>query len=219
MRRTLTIVLGVMVALVFVMGSPLAIAQPTEAPTDLDVEPGEQLAGAISVTDAEIDGEIEERAFGLAIANAATEDEKAEIIAEKVNNVSDRVDDLDERLADLEDKREAGEISQGQYAAEVAQIEAERATVERQAAQVVNASADLPEEMLSEHGVNVTAIHTIQENASELTGPEIAEIAKSIAGDNVGQSIGGDPLPVEPGPPDDDEDDGDNSTPGTGQSP
>lgn len=192
----------------------VAVAQDTgEQEAQTDIEPGERLSGIVGVTDAELDGEIAERGFGISVAQAATEDAQAAIVAERLADIEQRLADLAERKAALDEALEAGEISQGKYMADVAKVEVERMTAERLAEQSGAVAAELPADVLEANGINVEAIEELRQNASALTGPEVADIARTIAGPNVGERLpdaAGDRIPVDPGQPGDG--DGDEQT-------
>lgn len=210
MKRTTMLVLVVAVAMV--LSAPMAAA--TGAFTDdndtddEEITAGERLNGAIGAQQAEIDGDLQERSYGIAVANAATDEEAADVVAERFDAIDQRLDDLDERLAELEATREAGEISHGQYAAQVAGIEAERGSLERQADQVNQTAGELPAGLLEERGINAEAIKTLKDRANELGGENVSTVAQSIAGPDVGQGVAGDQRPGDAGPPSDDDDRG-----------
>lgn len=215
MNRTLALLVALIVAVGMVgMAVPMAVADEADDANDAaEVEPGEQLAGVLGVQDAELEGELDDRTFGIQVANAATEDEAADVVADRLDDVEADLEDLEDRHADLEDAREAGEISEGQYQAETAEIAAEKGNLERAANDSGAVAAELPEDVLAEHGIDVEAIETLQTEASELGGEQVSEIAQSIAGDHVGQSMAEDPedrIPDHPGtdgPPADEESD------------
>lgn len=187
MKRT-----SLLVALIVVLGMVVvpavgAVEQQTESETaDAEVTPGERLSGVIGVQGAEIDGEVERNAFTIALDRADDNATKAGHIAEKLNQTEQRLAALDERNAELREQRERGEITEGQYRAQTATLATEVNTVERQLEQSNATAAGLPAETLEENGVNVTAIHTLMNDASELSGGEVSEIARSIAGDRSG---------------------------------
>ncbi len=187
MKRT-----SLLVALLVVLGMVVvpavgAIEGQTESEEPNDaVGPGERLSGVVGVQSAEIDGEIERNAFTIALENADDNATRASHIAEKLNDTEQRLAALDERKAELREQRESGEITEGQYRARTAKLATEVDTVERQLNQSNATAAELPAETLEENGVNVTAIHTQMNNASELRGGEVSEIARSIAGDRSG---------------------------------
>ncbi len=155
-----------------------------------EIAPGERLGAVIGVQNAELEGEIGERAFGIAIANASTDEERADIIAARLNETENRLDELEQRKATLEEKRANGEITHGKYRAEVAKLATEIPVTKRAANASAAHASELPEELLADRGINVTAIQTLAERADEMSGPEVAEIARSIAGDRVGDRVG-----------------------------
>lgn len=156
------------------------------------IPPGARLSGAVGTHGAEIDSEVESRAFGLKVAKAETDDAKAEAVAEQFNQSERRADELDERLEELKQARENGSISRGQYAARVATMQAELHSVQRMADETARVSETLPRDKLEANGVNVTAIETLRRNAANRSGPEVAAIAQDIAGPPVRQQ----PTPV-----------------------
>lgn len=188
-----------------------------------DVEPGAQLSAVVGVQEAEIDGDIESRAFGHAVANASSNESKADVVADQVERNEERLAELEERKVELTEQREAGNISESKYEAEMAKIAAETATIQQTTNQSANASEDLPAELLEERGVNASAIETLQDRASELSGGEVSEMAKRIAGERTGQA-GGAPDDVgergdagdREGTEDDEDTSGDGAGDGTG---
>lgn len=208
MRETATLV-TVLVLVAALVTAPVAAAAPagfgatfqttetdtaTETPdadNNSSVSPGEKLSGVVGVQEAEFDGEMAERTYGVKIARAKSNESKAEIVNETLADIEQRLENLEERKQELEDARENGSMSEGEYRAKMAAIAANVSTTKR----LANASADtaesLPADLLREKGINVTAIQTLKERAQNLTGPEVAAIAKSIAGSDVGQSMAG----------------------------
>lgn len=171
--------------------------------TNGSLSPGERLAGVVSVQQAELDGELAERSFGLQLAAASDNATRAGVLATQFNDTEQRLAALGERLEGLTDRREAGEIGPARYAAEAARIEAERRSLQRLANYTARAAAELPADVREQRGVNVTAIRALSQRASELGGQAVSEIARSIAGPRTGQSIaeqrGGGPPPGVPG--------------------
>lgn len=228
-RTTITIAVALLVALAAIplgMGGVLASdhGQADEDDTE-SVAPGERLSGVVGVQDAELQGELSDRTYGIKLANAESPEERADVVDEQFDDVEDRLADLEQRLDDLEDAREDGEISEGQYRAEVATIAAEKATAERTAESAQATAGELPDEVLEDREIDLESIDELRERADELGGEAVAEIAQSIAGDAVGQSLAPDREPGAtidaPGPdradgPADDEDDSDAESPDDG---
>lgn len=201
MNRTAAITLALVTLVAAVGVGPAAALGAGDAGTatavdagnetnESDVEPGAQLSAVVGVQEAEVDGDIESRAFGHAVANAASNESKADVVADQVKRNEERLDDLEERKAELQEQHEAGNISEGKYKAGMAKIAAETATIQRTTNQSANASEEFPAELLEERGVNASAIRTLSDRASELSGGEVSEIAKRIAGERTGQAGG-----------------------------
>ena len=139
-----------------------------------DVEPGEQLAGVVGVQGAELDGEVTDRAVGIAVAKAATnESAQADLVADRLGDVEERLDAIESRQAELEAARSDGEISEGQYRAQMARQNAEAAGTDRLIGHLNATASDLPAEALSDRGVDVAAIHNASDRAATAieTGP------------------------------------------------
>jgi hypothetical protein len=68
----------------------------------------------------------------------------------------------------------------------MAKLSAETETQRQQLNQSNATAAELPEETLEANGVNATAIRTLMHDANEIRGGDVAEIARSIAGDRRG---------------------------------
>jgi len=208
MNRTTAITLTAILAVAMV-AVPIAAAGVVSSGTVQDdpgadggtesIKPGEQFSAAIGVQNAEIDGAVSERAFGVRIATAETNETKAGVVDEQFRESQTRLEELEARLERLNESREAGDISEGRYRAEVAKTAAEMRTIERQAAIAESTAAELPAGALDAAGVDVESIRTLRDRAGDLGGPETASIARSIGGDDVGQSIGEDRAPR--GPP------------------
>lgn len=162
-----------------------------------NVTPGGQLMGVIGVQQSELDGEMEERTFGLKVASAASNESEAAVVAEQFEALQERLENLSERKQELREAHQNGSISDAEYSAEMAKLAAETKTVERLANATENESEGLPESLLEEKGINVTAIQTLKSDAENLTGPEVAAIAHSIAGPNVGTDIADEHRPDE----------------------
>lgn len=186
-----TVVVAVLV--LAAMSVPVIVLASSHDDGQPGVAPGERLMGSVGVQQAELSAEVEERAFGLHLTNVLLDGDEAAtaaLIAENVEEQSNRLAELEQRLATLEEQHEAGEVSTGQYRAEVAKLEVERHSIVRTLNASVDVADGLPVELLEEHGVNTAAILELQENASDLGGENVREIARSIAGNSVGAQTG-----------------------------
>ena len=152
--------------------------------------PGAQLAGALAVQGTEVESEVSSRAFGQRVAAAASNGSRAAIVAGEVNDSRERLADLRSRLEELEAAREAGNISEGRYRAETARIAAEIGSVERRLEQSNETAASLPADVRAANGINTSSIQRLRTEARNLSGPEVAAIARSIGGQGSGRGLG-----------------------------
>ena len=182
---------GPIVALLVVVGTlvvPAAgVVAQDESRSNDEVAPGERLSGVVGVQAAELEGEIETRAYEAEIEAAESDDERAERVAERTEQLDERLADLREERAELLEERREGELTEGEYRAEIAALEAETDTVQAQLNETNETAAGLPEETLAANGVNATAIRTLGQEADNLSGAEVSALARSIAGNETGE--------------------------------
>lgn len=179
-------------------------AQDTESPdrsTDgnATVQPGERLSGVVSVQQAEIEGEVDERTFGVKVARANSNTSKAAVVAEQLASVDRRIAELEERKQHLKEALANGTIGEGEYRAKMAAVAVEIRTTMRLANASERTARGLPATVLAEKGIEVSAIRTLQDRAGNLSGPVVAAIAQSIAGKDVGRSMAGVQMPAAAG--------------------
>ncbi|MFB6093262.1 MAG: hypothetical protein ABEK02_09655 [Haloquadratum sp.] len=202
MRRKSTLVVAALLVVSAVAVVPAATAaQETTTTADGSTETetnetdanaslalGARLDAIVGIQQTELESEVEGRAFGLAIAAAANESEKASVVAARYGDLDQRLNELRQRKQELRRARQNGSLSEAQFRAEMAELHARVQSVQQIANRTENVSRGLPEEVLESKGINVTAIQRLKNNASELTGPEVADIARSIAGPSTGLS-------------------------------
>lgn len=200
MNRNALVALLVAVAMITIPVGALAadgvssdsVSQVSEnASENATVAPGHMMSGIVDVGEAEIEGEIEMRTFGIKVAQAKSDNATADVVKAELDTVEERLNELEERKQALDRARENGSVSEGEYRARITGLAAETENVKRLANASANVSEGLPADLLEAKGINASAIQTLQDRAGELSGPEIAEIARSIAGEKVGDRPGG----------------------------
>ncbi|WP_336136384.1 DUF7096 domain-containing protein [Natronomonas amylolytica] len=186
MKRTLPLLLAaLLVGSVFVAVPLDATAQRNGTET----LPGERFAGVVGTQEAELDGELETRAFGIAVANADSDTERAELVADRLDRNDDRLAEIEARQQTLREQRDAGNISEGTYRAKVAIAVAETSAANRTTNAAAGVAAGLPESVRSDHRIDDERLRGLRADAAELTGPDVADIARDIAGPNVGAPV------------------------------
>jgi len=204
MRRATLLAVAVVAALVAVpiagaaaAGGPVAQTDNATNGTDANAtSPGERLSGVVGVQGAELEGEVETRSFGLRVARAASDDARAAVVRDQLGEVREGVETVQQRKAALQEARANGSMSEGEYRARVSELAVRGGTVAELANRTSETAGSLPTAVLEANGVNATAIQRLQQAAGSLTGPEVAAIARSIAGPSVGR-----PAEVPRGPP------------------
>jgi len=151
------------------------------------VAPGAQFAGVVGVQGAELDGDVQSRTYGLRVAQANTDAAKAAVVAEQLSDSRQRLAAIEQRKRSLDRARANGSMSEGEYRAKVARLHAETRTVERLVGQTNETAGRLPAAALERKDIDPAAIRTLAQRANELSGPEVAAIARGIAGPGVGE--------------------------------
>lgn len=154
------------------------------------VAPGQRLSGVVAVGQTELETDVDARAFNLSVARAATDEARADVVQERFRTIEERFTRLQERKRTLDQARENGSMSEGAYRARVTELAAGLEGTERLANATERAAGDLPAAVLEEKGIDVEAMRTLREQANELGGREVADIARDIAGPSVGKAPG-----------------------------
>ena len=157
-----------------------------------DISPGERLSGVIGVQNAEVGGEVESRAFEVGLDRAETPEERADLVAQRLDRGEQRLAEIEQRQRELRERRDAGELSQGAYAARMAETAARADTVWRDANRSAVVAEEIPEAVRAERDLDDERLGSLRERASELSGPEVAAIARGVAGTDVGGPIAAD---------------------------
>lgn len=203
----------------------IAAPQLADEPGPNATAPGAMLAGVVDVQEAEVGGELAERSFGLRIARAESNSSRASVVAGEVGDLRERLTTLEQRRDRLEAAHENGSISEARYRAETAALVAQSRVLERQLGRTSTVAVALPAEALAERQIDVDEVERLRTGARNLSGPEVAAIARGVAGPTVGSELSsrgegeaGPPvdLPESVGGPGDNEreDDGDAPTDG-----
>lgn len=169
------------------------------------VLPGERLSGVVGVQGAEVEGSVESRAFGQSVAAAASNESKAAVVAERVDRLETRLSELQDRREQLRQARDNGSISDGAYQARMASLAARIEGVHEQLNHSQAVTTTLPAQARQAAGVDAGRIDTLRSQARNLSGGEVAAIARSVAGPGVGRGVpagqgGGPPAGIPGGP-------------------
>ena len=187
------VVLAGIAGVVGAVGTGVADGADQVAANDSGVAPGERMAGVVGAERASVESEVAVRAFDRRVAAADSSRAKARVVVGQLDDLHERLDELDAARAELERARENGTLSRGEYRARLARLYAEERALRRLANRTEHTARGLPAETLREQGVNVTAIEHLRADARNLTGPEVAAVARNVAGRSVGRPVGAGP--------------------------
>ncbi|WP_312911183.1 hypothetical protein [Natronosalvus caseinilyticus] len=202
MTATRTVVCLVAVAVVGLLVAPAVAAtggfgsftsQSESTTAENSSTMGEEVSTFMQTSSVSTTHAVDDGMFEAAFQDAS-EERRAELIAERTEKHNSTIADLKEEYRALQEQKD--DLHPGEYNVRMARLTVELASVDD--------SINRTEQRAADAGVNTTAIQTLRANASELAGPEVAERAKQIAG-------------IDPprGPPD--HAGGQNGSPGNGQ--
>lgn len=182
-RATVGLILLVGVFLtVAVLGiAPGAAAQESNA-TDGNVTFGAQVSAFMQSTAADANGTVDRGMWRQSVENTSSPDEA---VSDRVSRLERRVDELEARNADLAATANESGVAGVVYTARASAVRAELSNL--------RASVDQTAETASNHGVDDERLADLQERAGSVSGPEVAEAARTLT----------DGSDSEPGPPTD----------------
>jgi hypothetical protein len=174
MRRTVTIL--VCIGAVLALGTVGAQDDGVEANrTGSGLALGEEISVIISAQGAGVRDTVERGAFEIEFERRGVA-----AVDERVRELEERLERVRERKEEIRSERDRGNISERRYRAKMTQLSLDSESVNRSADMVLEKATGL--ERAGEQGVNVENIRRLKANASNLTGREVSEIARGIAG-------------------------------------
>lgn len=132
------------------------------------------MGGAFSTftqsTAADADGEVDNGMWGAAFNGSGDNETRTRLVDGRTNALEARLEALQEQRQRLQERRD--EMNPVAYRAQLASLTSRLAALGSALNQTEGAAREV--------GVNTTRLDHIRQNASELTGPEIAEMAREL---------------------------------------
>lgn len=131
--------------------------------------PGARLAGEIGVRDAELEGDVESRAFEIRVERADSAEARAQIVSDRVAESREKLETLERRRSTIRAALENGSMSRDEYRARRAMIAARAQTqlsILVRAEEIVDG---LPTLVLQDVGIDLTTIRSLQSRARALS--------------------------------------------------
>lgn len=175
MKARFTAVLAVLT--VGLLAAPAAAQSVTDenATADVELSFGQQISIMVTAQQAEVENTVENAAFELAFS-----ENKTEALNERAHELAQEMQEKQRSLDELEAQHSNGELTDQEYAAKKMKVQAGAEPVNESANNLLEKAEGLSQ--AEKHGVNVDNIRLLANNASEMTGPEVAEVARGIAG-------------------------------------
>lgn len=186
--RQVTVVSLLVIAGIFALAVP-AVGVPVEMIDDStqenETESGEglgtQLSSFAQSSAADARSEAESGMWEASVNTSANPEAD---IHSRADDLEARLSDLEQRSAHLQANRE--NLSAAEYNARSVGVRSEIANL--------RSAVDRANKTATAHGVNATKLDTLRTNAANMTGPEVAEIAR-----NISDAPRGPPEHVDPG--------------------
>ena len=184
-KHTTLLVFLVLVGGALVVASGPALSQPGTPPTsepaanNSTVAPGAQVASGVSVEGIVLRSDLQQRTLDVKLARAASDKERAAIVARIIQRLNGRLDTLETRYQQLQDGWQAGTISDAAYYVKNAKVVVEATTIQRMLGQLRTAATELPATQFGAQYTNTTTIGQLDKRAGVLTNSEISATSTS----------------------------------------
>lgn len=189
MKRT-AVVAGLLAALlavaVLAVGGASAATQTNDT-GDRNASLGAEISSFMQASSAEAEGEVDDGMFDAALNRTDDPEKRRALVETRQKRLQQRQERLAQRRAEISD----GDAPGVKAIALATHVEVGADSLER--------SANETDAVAREVGVNTTVLDEIRRNASQLRGPEVAALARNVAGN----PPAGHAQPGEGGPPGD----------------
>ncbi|MFW5924055.1 MAG: DUF7096 domain-containing protein [archaeon] len=164
--------------------------ETTANDSDASVAAGAKMAGIIGAQKAEHESTVQSGAFEKAIERAGSNESRAAIVANSTERTQDRLQELENESERLEAQYENETLPESAYYAKLTVLTARTSALERQANQTSTRARTLPAPALEARGISASEVQAVEKRAKNVTNPRAADVAKRVAGPEVGQPTG-----------------------------
>ena len=189
-RATTAVLLAALVALAGVPASAAAVSAGSTVQADgnetVNVTTGQQLSTVLAVTSDDVQSEVSEAAFEAEYEDAS-EEERAETIADRAKTLRDRAESIAEDYEAATEAYEDGELTKSEYAQRVATLNA-RADNLRTAYENLRERADGVSALeLRAAGFNTTATQAAVSDLDSVSGAGASALLQRFIGQSQGE--------------------------------
>jgi hypothetical protein len=183
-----------LVAVVVLAGVGVAVTllASSSGPDTEGAVPGERLTGAVSAQATELDGELQRRTVAARLDAAGGNASRAAVVADAATRIEVRLGTVAAALEAARTAHENGTLSDSAYRNRVTRLVAESELLEARANYLAAVAADLPATVQAEYDVAPARLRSLADRAAALGTAEQHRLARSLAGDDIGERLGED---------------------------
>lgn len=145
-------------------------AQNDNASTSL----GGDISSFMQSSAAEIDGAVETGMWSAEFNATNDRSRQQRLVERRTDDLRTELNDLQERKEELINERDAGNVSEAAYKAQIGQLLGR--------INALKSAINATEPRARQAGTNVDALEMLEDDAQNLTGPEIAAVARNTTG-------------------------------------
>ncbi|MFB6228465.1 MAG: hypothetical protein ABEH88_07870 [Halobacteriales archaeon] len=154
--------------------------------SSVNVTIGPQLSTIVSVSSDEVQTGFENTVFDISFENAS-EEGKAEAIADRADELRDRAESIREDYDEATEAVEDGELTKSEYARQLAVLNARATNLLNSYEQLSQRAVNVSAVELGAAGVNQTALNQSVENLSSVTGVGARALLEQFTGESEGE--------------------------------
>jgi hypothetical protein len=169
---------------------PLGNAGPTAAANDTtnNSSLGADISSFMQSSTAEVDGAVETGMWTAAFDTTENQSVRAQLLDRRTSELRTELTDLQQRKRELIAEREAGNITEVAYKAKVSRLVGE--------INALQSAIDTTSTRAEQTNASVESLDALRTESENLTGPEIASVARNTTGVGVDNGQGGPPADV-----------------------
>lgn len=174
------------VAATLVVVAPVSAQESTDAnetvenETEIPDEPalGHSISAMMSVNSEEVESAFDQYKADRAFERANSSEERAEIANELANESNEEIAEAREEAKEIRAEYENGEMSEAEYRSKQAEL---NASVEGEVELMNKTASEVEDDPNASAAVDWGLIGQLQENASNMTGEQVSQIARNIS--------------------------------------
>ncbi|MCT9097742.1 hypothetical protein [Haloarchaeobius sp. HME9146] len=154
---------------------------PDNNTTDGNSSMGAQVSTFMQSSATDANASVDSGMWSAAYNGSKSNESKAALVTQRVNDIDARLAALEKKKQRLQDRKD--EMNPVAYKAQLAAITSQLAAISED----INQTETRAEEV----GVNTTKLEELRTNASDMAGPEVAAMARELAGNGPPEDIPG----------------------------